>query len=114
MTVLRLIIVFLIAIVMVAVVVANLDTTTTLKLVAGTLDNVSLALVLVIAWGFGLLSYAIFALLGEIRLRNRLARQKREFDLLTRELNDLRNLPLSGDDVPVQSEGAGETAKEPS
>jgi hypothetical protein len=43
-------------------------------------------------------SYLIFALLGEIRLRTRLARQKRETELLMRELNDLRNLPVNAED----------------
>lgn len=50
------------------------------------------------AWAAGVVSYLIFALLGEIRLRTRLARQKRETELLMRELNDLRNLPVNADD----------------
>jgi len=57
-----------------------------------------------------LVSYAIFALLGEVRLRTRLARQKRETELLMRELNDLRNLPVNTEDEG-RAEDAGKGKK---
>jgi uncharacterized integral membrane protein len=114
MTVVRLILVFIVAIVVVAVVVANREPTR-LDLVVTRIDVPQYTVVL-LAWGFGLFSYAIFALIGEIRLRTRLARSRREIDALTRELTDLRNLPLAGEEEgetgvrhsasPVQSPGA--------
>ena len=107
MNVLRLVIIFVIAIVMVAVVVANRDPAH-LDLVVTKID-VPMFVVVLIAWGFGLVSYAIFALIGEIRLRTRLARHGRETEMLTRELNELRNLPLS-DEQPSE-DGREPTAK---
>jgi uncharacterized integral membrane protein len=104
-----LIVVFVIAIIMVALVVANRQFTR-LDLIVTQIDVPEFVVVL-IAWGFGMISYAIFALIGEIRLRTRLARQKRETDLLMRELNDLRNLPLAGEESGSPAE---ETLKEPS
>jgi uncharacterized integral membrane protein len=93
MTVVRLIVVFVIAIIMVAVVVANREPAS-LDLLVKRID-MPLYTVILLAWVFGLVSYAVFALFGEIRLRTRLARSRREIDGLTRELNDLRNLPLA-------------------
>jgi hypothetical protein len=61
-----------------------------------------------IAWALGVASCAIIALLGEIRLHTRLARQKRETELLMRELNDLRNLPVNAEDEVKAEEAAEE------
>jgi hypothetical protein len=61
-----------------------------------------------ISWALGVASCAIIALLGEIRLHTRLARQKRETELLMRELNDLRNLPVNAEDEVKVDETAEE------
>jgi Mn2+/Fe2+ NRAMP family transporter len=61
-----------------------------------------------IAWLLGVVSYAILALLGDIRLHTRLARQKRENESLLRELNDLRNLPVNAEDEVKGEEAAEE------
>lgn len=93
MTVLRVVIAFVVALILVAVAVANREPVV-LDLVL-TEINAPLAAALLIAWTFGAFSYALFALVGEIRLRARLTRLRREIEALSRELNDLRNLPLT-------------------
>jgi uncharacterized integral membrane protein len=100
--VLRLVVVFVIALIIVAVVVANREPAS-LDLVAAKIAVPMYAVVL-LAWAFGLVSYAIFALIGEIRLRTRLARLQRKNEDLQEELTDLRNLPLAGDETKAPGE----------
>lgn len=95
----RLIIGLVILFVVAAIAVFNMhsENDVMIRLASGEVRTTAGVLIL-IAWAAGVVSYLIFALLGEIRLRTRLARQKRETELLMRELNDLRNLPVNAED----------------
>ncbi|MGB9741826.1 MAG: LapA family protein [bacterium] len=57
--------------------------------------NVPVALVMLYSFAFGALCVGIFTIISEIRLRNRLARQRKDIEALTEELRALRNAPLS-------------------
>jgi uncharacterized integral membrane protein len=95
----RLIIGLVILFVVAAIAVFNMhaDNNVTVNLASRPVETTAGILILV-AWAAGVVSYLIFALLGELRLRTRLARQKHEAELLMRELNDLRNLPVNAED----------------
>jgi uncharacterized integral membrane protein len=105
---LRLIIGLVILFVVAAIAVFNMhpENDVMIRLASGEARTTA-GMLLLISWAAGVVSYAIFALLGEVRLRTRLARQKRETELLMRELNDLRNLPVNTED-----EGRPEGARE--
>jgi uncharacterized integral membrane protein len=110
MNTLRLIIGFIIILVVAVVVVANLqgDRATTVHLLAAE-KQTSVGVVILLAWAFGVLSFGIYALVGEIQLRTRLARSQREKEQMMRELTELRNLPLVGEEPAA--EGAKPGAK---
>ena len=110
MNTLRLVVAFVIILIVAVLVSANLGTSHSATLtVLGKDFEVSVGVLMLGAWVFGVFSYLVFALLGEIRLRTRLARQKHENEQLMHELNDLRNLPLAGDEP---AEPAGDKPKE--
>ncbi|MEO0108587.1 MAG: hypothetical protein ABIK62_05380 [candidate division WOR-3 bacterium] len=106
MNTLRLIVAFVIILVVVVLVSANLGPESATKLVIlGKSYTTSAGVLVILSWIFGILSYLVFALIGEIRLRARLARQRRENETLTRELTELRNLPLAGEETQGQETG---------
>jgi uncharacterized integral membrane protein len=108
MNTLRLIIGFIIILVVAVVVVANLqsDRLTTVRLLAAE-KTTSVGVVILLAWAFGVVSFAIYALVGEIQLRTRLARSQREKEQMMRELTELRNLPLAGEEPPAEGAKSG-------
>lgn len=95
----RLIVAFVIVLVVVVAVSANLDQTSGVVFrFLGMKRNTTVGVLVILSWGAGVVSYFVFSVMGEIRLRTRLARQRREIEALTHELSDLRNLPLAGDE----------------
>ena len=62
-----------------------------------TIEGVSLALVALVSFGFGLFSVILFALADEISLRTRIRKLKKEQEAMRKEINALRNLPLAAD-----------------
>jgi putative membrane protein len=54
-------------------------------------------LVILVAFFAGLLSASLLGLVERFRLRGELRRRAKEIDDLNRELNSLRNLPITGD-----------------
>ena len=109
MNTLRLIIGFVIILIVAVVVVANIggESLTTVRLLAAE-KAVTVGVLILFSWACGVVSYAIIALVGEIQTRARLARSQREKDVLMRELNDLRNLPLAGEEpLPPSGETEG-------
>jgi nitrate/TMAO reductase-like tetraheme cytochrome c subunit len=67
---------------------------TTVQVFHKTYYNISLSIVMLYAFGFGLLTIGIFAAIDEIRLRNRLHKQKKEMEAIYEELKALRNLSI--------------------
>ncbi|MEO0094085.1 MAG: LapA family protein [candidate division WOR-3 bacterium] len=93
MTILRVILILIIGFLLVFLALENYDINTTVR-VFGKVYNVSLSIVMLYAFGFGLVTIGIFAVIDEIRLRTRLYKQKKERDALYEELKALRNLAL--------------------
>jgi uncharacterized integral membrane protein len=106
---LRLIVGFVILLIVAVLVAGNLDDShrATLTVLGKPIDATTGVLVLS-AWLCGVISYFFFSVIGEIRLRARLARQKRENEQLMHELNDLRNLPLADEPAAPAEEAPRE------
>ncbi len=68
--------------------------TTTVQIFNQRFYDVPLAFVMLYSFAFGAICVGIFTIISEIRLRNRLRRQRQEIDALTEELRLLRNAPL--------------------
>lgn len=102
----RLIIGLVILFVVVVIALFNMDQHVMVRLASST-PYARVGLVILVSWLAGVVSCWLIAILGEIRLRTRLASQKRETELLMRELNDLRNLPVNAEDE-VKVEAATE------
>jgi predicted membrane metal-binding protein len=73
-----------------------------------TIEGVSVALVGLICFGFGVFSILLFSLAEEIRLRSRARRLQREIDSMRKEVNALRNLPLAPEILARKVEDAEE------
>ncbi len=69
--------------------------TVTVHIFYRTFYEVPVAFVMLYSFAFGALCIGIFTIISEIRLRNRLAQQRKEITALTDELRALRNLPLN-------------------
>ncbi len=67
----------------------------TVHVFSRTFYDVPVAFVMLYSFAFGALCIGIFTVISEIRLRNRLARQRKEIEALTEELRVLRNAPLN-------------------
>jgi uncharacterized integral membrane protein len=72
------------------------------------IEDVSLALVVLISFAFGVLSIVLFALAEEIRLRTRARRLRKEIESMRKEINALRNLPLASEILAKDVEEAEE------
>lgn len=94
MTTLRIIIVFIIGILLIILVLQNTKTISDVKVFYREYDSISLAVIMVYAFAFGLITAGLFWLVSEIKLRTELRRQKKENEALLSELTALRNLSL--------------------
>jgi len=90
MNILRMILVFFISILLIIVTLQNLERTN-VNLFFDRFESVPLGSIILIAYLLGLLTVGIFALIGEIKLRNEIKKAKKEKEALLAELNDLRN-----------------------
>lgn len=84
------ILVFFISILLIIVTLQNLERTN-VNLFFDRFESVPLGSIILIAYLLGLLTVGIFALIGEIKLRNEIKKAKKEKEALLAELNDLRN-----------------------
>ncbi len=94
MTTIRIIIIFTIGVLLIILVLQNAMPVEKVKVFYKEYSNISLAVVMVYAYLFGLVTAGIFWLVNEIKLRNQLHKQKKENEALMSELVALRNLPL--------------------
>ncbi len=99
MTILRVILILIIGFLLVFLSLQNYNVTTMVKVFHRQYNNISLSVVMLYAFGFGLLTIGIFAVIDEIRLRTRLHKQKKEKDALYEELKVLRNWAIGFDAV---------------
>ena len=94
MTILRVVLILIIGFLLIFLSLQNSGYTTTVQVFHRQYDNISLSVVMLYAFAFGLLTIGIFAVIDEIRLRSRLHKQKKEQDALLEELKALRNLSI--------------------
>jgi|UniRef100_A0A7C6EBW7 uncharacterized membrane protein len=94
MTILRAVLVIIIGFLLCFLALQNYNEFTAVKIFHKYYPNVSLAVVMLYAYAFGLLTVGIFAVIDEIRLRTRLHKAKKEKDALYEELKALRNLAI--------------------
>lgn len=101
MTILRVVLILFIGFLLVFLSLQNYNTNTSVQIFHKHYENISLAVIMLYAFGFGLLTIGIFAVIDEIRLRSRLYQQKKERDAIFEELKALRNLTI---DVEAEKE----------
>jgi uncharacterized integral membrane protein len=106
-TTVRIIIVFIIGILLIILAVQNTGNTSDIQVFYRTYSSLSLSIIMLYAFGFGVLVAGFFWLVSEIKLRTELRKQKKENEALLSELTALRNLPLEG-----ESHSGSITAKE--
>ncbi len=94
MTTIRIIIVFIIGVLLIVLVLQNALPVEKVKVFYKEYYNVPLAVVMLYAYIFGLITAGLFWLVNEIKLRSQLRKQKKENEALMSELVALRNLPL--------------------
>ncbi|MEO0091920.1 MAG: LapA family protein [candidate division WOR-3 bacterium] len=94
MTTIRIIIVFIIGVLLIVLVLQNAVLVEKVKVFYKEYYNVPLAVVMLYAYIFGLITAGLFWLVNEIKLRSQLRKQKKENEALMSELVALRNLPL--------------------
>lgn len=95
MTTIRIIIVFIVGILLIVLALQNSSNyIQNIKVFNQTYDQMSLSIIMLYAFAFGLIVAGFFWLVSEIKLRTELRRQKKENDALLSELTALRNLPL--------------------
>lgn len=94
MTTVRIIIVFLVGILLIILALQNTSYTSDIKVFYRIYDQLSLSVIMLYAFAFGLIVAGFFWLVSEIKLRTELRRQKKENEALLSELTTLRNLPL--------------------
>lgn len=58
-------------------------------------------LIIMLAFFCGLLLASVLGLMERFRMRKKLKEQRKQIDSLTKELDSLRNLPLTGESLPV-------------
>jgi len=94
-TTIRIIIVFIVGILLIVLALQNSSNyIQNIKVFNQTYDQMSLSIIMLYAFAFGLIVAGFFWLVSEIKLRTELRRQKKENDALLSELTALRNLPL--------------------
>ncbi len=92
MTIIRVVLILIIGFLLVFLSLQNYNKMTSVQIFHRQYYNISLSIVMLYAFAFGLLTIGIFAVIDEIRLRTRLHQQKKEQDALFEELKALRNL----------------------
>ena len=110
MTILRVVLILIIGFLLIFLSLQNSNYTTAVQVFHRQYDNVSLSIVMLYAFAFGLLTIGIFAVIDEIRLRSRLHKQKKEKDALFEELKALRNIAI-GIEEPARSDAGGKEKK---
>jgi len=94
-TTIRIVIVFIVGILLIVLALQNSSNyIQNIKVFNQTYDQMSLSIIMLYAFAFGLIVAGFFWLVSEIKLRTELRRQKKENDALLSELTALRNLPL--------------------
>ena len=95
MTTIRIIIVFIVGILLIVLALQNSSNyVQNIKVFNQTYDQMSVSIIMLYAFAFGLIAAGFFWLVSEIKLRTELRRQKKENEALLSELTALRNLPL--------------------
>jgi uncharacterized membrane protein YciS (DUF1049 family) len=94
MTILRVVLILIIGFLLVFLSLQNYNVITSVQVFHKHYYNISLSIIMLYAFAFGLLTIGIFAVIDEIRLRTRLQKQKKERDALFEELKALRNLSI--------------------
>lgn len=97
MTTIRIIIVFIIGILLIILALQNTKYASDIQVFYRTYSSMSLSIIMLYAFGFGVLIAGFFWLVSEIKLRTELRKQKKENDALLSELTALRNLPFEGE-----------------
>jgi len=96
-TTVRIIIVFIIGILLIILALQNTKYASDIQIFYRTYSSMSLSIIMLYAFGFGVLIAGFFWLVSEIKLRTELRKQKKENEALLSELTALRNLPLEGE-----------------
>jgi len=104
MTIIRVLLILIIGFLLVFLSLQNYNEMTNIQVFHKQNNNISLSVVMLYAFGFGLLTIGIFAAIDEIRLRTRLLRQKKEKDALFEELKALRNFSLGLEEEKEEKE----------
>ena len=94
MTTVRIVVVFIIGILLVFFALRNTMAVDSIDVFGKSYLKVPLAIIMLYAFVFGLLTAGFFWLVNEIKLRLELKKQKKENEALLSELTALRNLPL--------------------
>ncbi len=94
MTTIRIIIVFIVGILLIILALQNTKYASDLQVFYRTYSQISLSVIMLYAFAFGIIVAGFFWLVSEIKLRTGLRRQKKENEALLSELTALRNLPF--------------------
>lgn len=94
MTTVRIIIVFIVGILLIVLALQNANYVSDVKVFYRIYQQLSVSVIMLYAFGFGLIVAGFFWLVSEIKLRTELRKQKKENEALLSELTALRNLPL--------------------
>jgi uncharacterized integral membrane protein len=93
-TTIRIIIVFIVGILLIVLALQNSNYVSDVKVFYRVYQQLSLSIIMLYAFAFGLIVAGFFWLVSEIKLRTELRRQKKENEEFLTELTALRNLPL--------------------
>jgi uncharacterized integral membrane protein len=93
-TTIRIIIVFIVGILLIVLALQNSNYVSDVKVFYRVYQQLTLSIIMLYAFAFGLIVAGFFWLVSEIKLRTELRRQKKENEALLSELTALRNLPL--------------------
>ncbi len=94
MTTVRVVIVFIVGILLIILALQNSSEFGNLKVFYRTYERLSMSVIMLYCFAFGLIVAGFFWLVSEIKLRSELRRQKKENEALLGELTILRNMPL--------------------
>ncbi len=94
MTTIRIIIVFIVGILLIVLALENTKYASDIQVFYHTYSQLSLSMIMLYCFAFGLIVAGFFWLVNEIKLRTELRRQKKENEALLAELTALRNMPL--------------------
>jgi uncharacterized integral membrane protein len=93
-TTIRIIIVFIVGILLIVLALQNTKYASDIHVFYRIYSQLSLSVIMLYAFAFGVIVAGFFWLVSEIKLRTELRRQKKENEALLSELTALRNLPL--------------------